>query len=182
MNNPAFVPWLRAGYDLFAHDGPAGLKVEVLARRVGKSKSSFYHHFADTEVFTEQLLAYHLQQARLVADRERRCRSIDPELIEVLLDVPSNLLFDRQLRIHRHVPAFSRCFRQTMQLTTEAFATVWAAEMGLANRPDTATELLVFAVENFYAQLTEKTLTYKGLSTYFSEVQSLIGGVKKAAV
>jgi AcrR family transcriptional regulator len=181
MPNLVTEPWLRAGYGLFAHEGLVGLKVEVLARLVGKSKSSFYHHFADVEVFTELLLAYHLQQATHVADRERRCRRIDPELIEVLLDVKSTLLFDRQLRIHRHVPAFRQCFDQTTRLTIEAFATVWAAEMGLANRPDTATDLLVFAVENFYAQLTEELLTYKGLSAYFGNIQSLVGGVRKAA-
>jgi AcrR family transcriptional regulator len=181
MPNDSLTPWLRAGYDLFAHAGPAGLKVEVLARRVGKSKSSFYHHFADTEVFTECLLTYHLQQATQIADRERRCRTIDPELIGVLLDVKPNLLFDRQLRMHRHVPAFRECFDKTTRLTTEAFATVWAMEMGLSHQPDTATDFLAFAIENFYAQFTEYSLTYNDLLAYFKGIQALVGGVKKAA-
>ncbi|MEM7514864.1 MAG: TetR/AcrR family transcriptional regulator, partial [Bacteroidota bacterium] len=52
-------PWLKAGYDIFSQEGPGGLKVERLARIVGKSKSSFYHHFADLEIYTSFLLEYH---------------------------------------------------------------------------------------------------------------------------
>nr|WP_245550167.1 TetR/AcrR family transcriptional regulator [Haliscomenobacter hydrossis] len=28
------------------------MKIEVLAKKVGISKSSFYHHFVDLEIFT----------------------------------------------------------------------------------------------------------------------------------
>lgn len=33
--------------------------------------SSFYHHFADLEVFTEVLMEEHLKRASIVAERER---------------------------------------------------------------------------------------------------------------
>jgi AcrR family transcriptional regulator len=59
--------WLFAGYELFAEKGPEGLKIEVLAQKVGISKSSFYHHFADLELFTDFLLKYYLDQAKRMA-------------------------------------------------------------------------------------------------------------------
>ncbi|NQZ48466.1 MAG: TetR/AcrR family transcriptional regulator, partial [Erythrobacter sp.] len=65
------LPWIKAGYTLFAEEGPQGLKVEVIARRVNKSKSSFYHHFADLEVFTEFLLDHHLKQSAHLAELEK---------------------------------------------------------------------------------------------------------------
>lgn len=41
------------------------MKVERLAKAVGKNKSSFYHFFADLEVFTDFLLKYHLAQSEI---------------------------------------------------------------------------------------------------------------------
>lgn len=42
MNEGLKLPWIIAGYDLFAKEGPKGLKIEVMASNVKKSKSSFY--------------------------------------------------------------------------------------------------------------------------------------------
>ena len=69
------LDWLQQGYTTFAHHGPEALKVERLARAVGKSKSSFYHHFADPEGFQESLLRHHLEKARLIAKKEAACQS-----------------------------------------------------------------------------------------------------------
>jgi AcrR family transcriptional regulator len=51
MHNDKKDTWIQAGYALFAEQGPSALKIEVLAKMVGISKSSFYHYFADLEVF-----------------------------------------------------------------------------------------------------------------------------------
>ncbi len=75
MNQDTKQPWILTGYRLFDQQGPVGLKVEVLAREVGKSKSSFYHHFADLEAFTEAMLVHHLQQSRLIAEQEAHSRA-----------------------------------------------------------------------------------------------------------
>ena len=54
-------PWIEIGYKTFAKLGPDGLKIEALARAVGKSKSSFYHLFATLEIFQRALLIHHLE-------------------------------------------------------------------------------------------------------------------------
>jgi AcrR family transcriptional regulator len=99
--------WLQAGYELFAAGGPAGLKIEVLAKQVGISKSSFYHHFADLEIFRDLLLAYHVRQAHRLAEKEAACACINPALITVLVAHKTDLLFQRQLRVHRHNHLYS---------------------------------------------------------------------------
>ena len=52
--------WIITGYESFAQSGESGLKIEQLAKVVGISKSSFYHHFADLDIFIEKLLLHHL--------------------------------------------------------------------------------------------------------------------------
>ena len=87
-------PWILAGYEIFAYKGPIALKVEVLARIVGKNKSSFYHHFADLEVFIEILLDYHLDRAAIIAKQESECKNVVPELLLLILEVKQDLFFD----------------------------------------------------------------------------------------
>ena len=82
------LPWIEAGYELFAAQGPDGLRVETLARKVGISKSSFYHHFADIDVFTERLLEWHLDRAVEIAGRARDCRTFDPDFCIYWPNIP----------------------------------------------------------------------------------------------
>ena len=53
MTNDSKEIWIKKGYEIFAISGQNGLKIEPLAKTVGKSKSSFYHHFTDLELFTD---------------------------------------------------------------------------------------------------------------------------------
>lgn len=43
--------WLDLGLAALIEDGPAGLTIEAMCRRAGKTKGSFYAHFATTEAF-----------------------------------------------------------------------------------------------------------------------------------
>ena len=128
-------PWIEAGYEIFAREGPKGLKVEQIARVVGKSKSSFYHLFADLEVFQQKLLEYHLQRAKEIAVEAAKCKNMVPDFINMGLEAKSDLLFDRQLRVHRDNPEFRRCFEHANTIVVEAFTGIWAEAFGLADRP-----------------------------------------------
>ena len=169
--------WLHYGYTTFALYGPEALKVERLARDVGKSKSSFYHHFADLEVFTERLLSRHLDQARLIAQKEAACQSLE-ELIEVLLDHKMDLLFNRQLRVHRSNLYFERCFEETAALTVPAILPVWTKILGLKEQSYLAGLVLQLSLENFYIQLTPETLNRTWLLEYFEGLKHLVRSFK----
>jgi AcrR family transcriptional regulator len=141
-------PWMEKGYRTFAYEGPQGLKVERLAKEVGKSKSSFYHHFADLEVFTSVLLDYHLKQADLLAEKESNCKTIE-ELIDVLVDHKVDLLFNRQLRVHRANPEFCSCLMETGKVTTQAIIGLWAEALELKDQTYLAGLVLKLSLENF---------------------------------
>jgi AcrR family transcriptional regulator len=179
MGEAIKLPWIEAGYNLFSEHGPNGLKVEVIAREVKKSKSSFYHHFSNLEVFTEELLFFHMQRANMIADRERACKTIVPELLNVLVDAKTDLLFNRQLRIHRDNTAFKRCFEQSNQLASEALMNLWATELGLADNQKLADLLFKLTMDNFYLQISDKNLTYPWLLNYFAELAVMVAEMRK---
>ena len=176
--NKTQMPWIEKGYQVFAYEGPTGLKVERLARQINKNKSSFYHHFADLEVFTNFLLNHHLEQAYLIAEKEAQCKTLE-ELIEVILEHKIDLLFNRQLKIHRENPEFEKVFTQTNMITTQAIIGLWAEILELKGETHLAGLVLKLSLENFYLQITDETLNRDWLNNYFIELRSLIRAFKK---
>ncbi len=171
--------WLNTGYNLFAHEGPAGLKVEVIARVVQKSKSSFYHHFADLEVFTGLLLDRHLHRSEELAIKERQCQVIDPELIDLMLAYKVDLLFNRQLRVYRDNPAFHDCLERSNRMVEAAFLDLWVRDLGLQNKPTLARQLYEHSLDNFYLCITEQNLNKTWLTQYFEQINTLVAHIKQ---
>ncbi len=172
-------PWILAGYRLFAKEGPSGLKVQVMAREVQKNKSSFYHLFADLQVFTEVLLQYHLERSKVIAHQETFCQNLVPDLVNLLLDAKEDLLFNRQLRIHRDKANFSYFLEKSDAVVQDSFYKVWARDIGLEAKPQLAKDVFALALENFYLQLTDQRLNYEWLSEYFQELRMLVKQFKR---
>jgi len=179
-NKPTItLPWIHAGYDIFSHEGPKGLKVETLARAVQKNKSSFYHLFADVEVFTEMLLEYHLERGGIIAAQARLCRTMVPDMLHLLLEVKQDILFNRQLRIHRDIPEFRMCFEKANGQVVEAFLSLWAEALNLGDKTYLAQIILNLTIENFYLRVTAETLTYDWLTAYLHEIQFMVQEIVK---
>lgn len=164
--------WIDAGYEVFASEGPEALKVEKLARRVGVNKSSFYHFFADLEVFIEELLKHHFSQAMIVVQKESEAKT-QAELVGILMDHKLDLLFNRRLRIHREVEAYNKCFEEINQYSIPALLPLWAKIIGLEERGSLAKMVLMLSVENFFLQFTQET-DATWLNNYLTEVQSMV--------
>lgn len=171
------LPWLEAGYITFAMEGPTAIKVERLARSVGKNKSSFYFLFADIEVFIGHLLRYHMEQVEVLAEKEAQCSSLE-ELIELIVANKTDLLFNRQLKIHRENPEFEACFCKTNQMTVASITELWKEMLGLENESYLAGLVLKLSLENFYLQITDETLNKDWLNSYFAELQQLVQSFK----
>jgi AcrR family transcriptional regulator len=172
--NDSKRPWILVGYQIFSREGPKGLKIEVLARQVKKSKSSFYHHFADLEIFTEMLLRYHLERAEIIAERESQCKNVIPDLLHVLLEFKQDLFFNRQLRVNRHINQFKNCFEKSSKNLGEAILGIWADTLGLTGNSKLAGLVLGLSLENFYLQITEETFTYEWLKNYVNHLQVMV--------
>lgn len=48
--------WVAAGLELLRREGEDALTIQRLCERLGRTKGSFYHHFADVTAFHEALL------------------------------------------------------------------------------------------------------------------------------
>ena len=175
-------PWLEVGYELFTTYGLEGLKVEKMANIIGKSRSSFYHHFADIEIFTEMLLQVHTERSALIAEREQACETLVPDLIEVLVAFKKDLLFSRQLRVHRHIKAFRRCFESVNEKVGGAFFEVWAHDLGLSEEKQIAEGLLDLIMDNFYLQITEENLNAAWLTEYVNGIKSFASQIQHPGV
>ncbi|GAB2521467.1 TetR/AcrR family transcriptional regulator [Spirosoma aerophilum] len=165
--------WIKVGYEIFALSGESGLKVETLARKVGISKSSFYHHFADLEVFIELLLAFHLVQSQVIADKEKKAANIDPELIQILVAHKTDLLFNRQLRINQQYKAYKETLLRSNQIIGSEFVSIWVKDQQLPLSQNQAEGLFELALENFFLQINAETLTNEWLSDYFKNLKRI---------
>ncbi len=57
VNQPR-TAWLEAGLGLLSSVGPQAITVEQLCKSVGRSKGSFYHHFADVNAYGDELVSF----------------------------------------------------------------------------------------------------------------------------
>lgn len=172
--------WIKIGYKIFSEKGPDGIKVQTISKVMGKSKSSFYHFFSDKEIFIEALLNYHLERATLIIEKEKQCKNVNPELIEVLLEFKEDLLFSRQLRIHRDVKVYKDCFEKINQMSAEAILGIWSEMLDLKDNSASANMVFNLSLENFYLQITEETLTFKWLDNYTKELKAMVESIQSS--
>ena len=170
MNNHQDI-WIKTGYEILAIDGEQGLKVESLAKKVGISKSSFYHHFADLELFTETLLKHHLDQSEIIANKEKKVNKIDPELIDIIVEHKIDFLFNRQLRFNQQKISFKNTIDKSNQIVGNEFIILWSKELNLSLKQ--LEGLFELALENFYLQINLENLNKKWLSNYFSNLKRI---------
>jgi AcrR family transcriptional regulator len=90
LDKPA---WIAAAIDQLAETGIDGLRVEVLAKRLGVTKGSFYWHFKDRDALLESLLDTWRRQATFaIIDRIERFQDGAKQRLLRLIRRP----FDRQ--------------------------------------------------------------------------------------
>lgn len=165
--------WIESGYRFFAFEGPGGLKIERISKEVGKNKSSFYHLFGNLELYTQRLLAFHFSQAKIIADKESTAKN-EKELINVIMDHRIDLLFNKQLRVHRENRDFENCFNQINQISIPAILPLWKKIIGISENTSLAQMVLTLSLENFYLQITDETLNESWLATYFATIREMI--------
>jgi AcrR family transcriptional regulator len=165
--------WITTGYELFALSGHASIKIEPLAKLVGISKSSFYHHFADLDLFIDALLHHHLEKSYIIAKKEEEAKSIDPELVNILVEHRIDLLFNRQLRIYKNIESFEETLCKSNKIIGDAFKTAWSKELNPQLNQNQIEAVFSLAIENFYLQINPDNLNKQWLSEYFANLKKI---------
>lgn len=162
--------WIHKGYEIFSLFGADGLKIEQLAKEVGISKSSFYHHFADLDVFIDQLLIHHLNKSHELAEKERNAKKINPDLIHILIEHKTDLLFNRQLRFHANNSKYQDTLRRSSQIIGTDFIQLWLSDTQLNLTPKQAEGIFELALENFFLQINTNNINPNWLASYFDHL------------
>lgn len=165
--------WIEVGYKIFALEGFKALKVERLAKKVGISKSSFYHHFADLDTFIEILLQHHIRQSHILAQKEQNAKNIFPELIDILVEYKIDLLFNRELRVHRNNPLFAETLSKSNEAIGNSFMLIWIKELNLQLSHVQLDAIFELALENFFLQINSENLNPQWLASYFLNLKKL---------
>lgn len=167
------TPWILQGYETFARFGENGLVVEQLAKDVGISKSSFYHHFADLDVFLEKICLHHLRQSEIIAEKERNAENIHSDLIRILIEHKTDLLFNRQLRIHADKPRYKDTLMQSSAIIGKDFIQLWLKDARLNLTPGQAEGIFELAMENFFLQIHADNINPDWLSAFFNNLNRI---------
>lgn len=165
--------WIKKGYEVFALSGEKGIIIEQLAKEVGKSKSSFYHHFADIDIFLEKLLLHHLNMSSIIAEKERNAKTINPDLINILIEHKTDLLFNRQLRINSNNSNFKKVLIKSNEIIGKDFIKLWLKDTSLKLTSKQAEGFFELAMENFYLQINQENITKIWLANYFDNLNRI---------
>ncbi|VFB03174.1 Bacterial regulatory proteins, tetR family [Chryseobacterium taihuense] len=158
---------------MLALQGENALKIEMLAKKIGISKSSFYHHFADMQLFVEALLNYHLEQSKVIAEKEKLAQTIQPELIEILVAHRIDLLFNRQLRFNQQKNEFRETLEKSNQIIGNEFVRIWATDLQLNLSVKQLESIFELALENFFLQINPENITFEWISNYFENLKRI---------
>jgi AcrR family transcriptional regulator len=174
--------WIVKGYETFALLGEKGLIIEQLAKEVGKSKSSFYHHFADLDIFLEKILLHHLNKSSIIAEKERKAEKINPDLINILIEHKTDLLFNRQLRINSNKSNFKELLIKSSETIGNDFIKLWLTDTKLNLTPKQAEGIIELAMENFFLQINQDNINKEWLATYFDNLNRITRNFKATIV
>jgi AcrR family transcriptional regulator len=166
-------PWIDAGYAMFSKNGPVGIKVDLLAKAVGKSRSSFYHHFADVEIFMDEVLKHHMRRAVTVAEKTKHCKAMEPDFLLLIIEEKDYILFNRQLRMNRHVEEYKNAFEASMALVFTHSMPLWCSMMGIENNADVARNSYGITADVLFHRLTEENFKLPWLKGFMQEIKAV---------
>ncbi len=94
--------WIAGGLLLLAEEGLAGIKIDVLAGRLGVTKGSFYWHFESLPAFLEAMVEYYCARRDAEVDAFPTAAPADPSarlmyLMERISD-PATWNLERAIR------------------------------------------------------------------------------------
>lgn len=165
--------WVIKGYETYALKGFEFLKIEQLSKDVGISKSSFYHHFADLDYFLENLIDYHYKRCLILSKKEKECKRINPDLIDILIEHKTDLLFHRQLRVNKSNKVIELALIKSEKILGNYAVMLWAKEINLKLTTSQLEGVFEIATDDFYMKINKDNLNFTYISNYFQKLSDI---------
>jgi AcrR family transcriptional regulator len=182
MKSSSYQNWISEGYTVFAYKGPAAIIIENIAAKLGVSKSSFYHHFGEQPYFIEMLLEEHLERAQVMGREAALLTSFIPGFLQLLLQHKTDVLFNKQLRIHRENKTYQTCFQQAAGTVNSNIQDIWKVFIGVEKDNETADKLFLVIEDMFYQRVTTENFTVDFMEALSYELKALVENLSAAAI
>lgn len=163
--------WVEKGYEHFALYGPEHLSINKISKEIESSRACFYHYFGDIDVFIDELLHLHeeiSQEFNLIGKRE--CKTLLPDLYNLLANYPIPLKFCRQLFINRSNLLYNTAFIKAYKDSSITFALkLFSQQYELKNNEETF-NLWATVGDSWYSRLDINDLSAKKMQEIAEEV------------
>lgn len=167
--------WIEKGYEHFALYGPAKLSINKISKEIELSRASFYHYFADLELFIEELLDLHWQVNQDFASiGAKECKKYSPDLYLLLEKYPIPLQFSKQLFLNRNIPAYNYLFMKILSAIGSLFCLKLFSEQFNIRNDEDACNLWQIVVEAWYSRLDVNDLTAKKMAQLEKEIMDSV--------
>jgi AcrR family transcriptional regulator len=179
-HSKSYNAWIKAGYELFAQEGPEGIQIERLARILELNKSGFYHYFGNHDTFYQHLIHHHLLQADLLAKRIKSLDNFMPGCIQILAESSMTVLMQKQLQRASHIPIFAKAYQDMNNKVDHIILPLWADFIDLSDNPSLALFYLDFVRDIFYARVTSATLSFEFIFDICMQAKEVGDGFKNS--
>lgn len=178
MTIPGKKDIIEIGYSIFALEGPEHLD-EKVAEEVKIKRSELQDRFGVHDDIVEQLLAYHIEIIDDFLEDLRKCKTWDPDFINLIVDYKIPILFNRQLKLHSSDPVFNLAYHRISYLIRTEALDKWGKYTGLSKHVALSAELLEVIRDMFHSRITPENLNYEYLKALSVEFKSIIARLIK---
>jgi AcrR family transcriptional regulator len=176
----SYYTWIKAGYELFAEEGPEGIQIERLARILNLNKSGFYHYFGSHETYFEHLMQYHLHHTSQMADTLKAMHKSMSGFFQLLVDYSIPVLVQKQLQRAHHISLFATTYEEVNNNVDPVILPFWADFIEIPDNPTLALQYLKFVREVLYVRVTPATLTLEFISDFSQEAKEICDGFRNS--
>lgn len=166
--------WIKEGYQILALDGFEGIKIERLARTLHLNKSGFYHYFGRMKTYVDSLLEYHIRGANKIARDIQRCKSIDPDLLKLIVRHRTFFLVESHLLVKSIPTHGAKNFGEAGKIIIEQFLKLWKKETTVPEDSDVARRYLDILRHFFYARINPTNINYEFLHQLAVETKDVL--------
>jgi len=177
MSKVKIDAWIKAGYKLFGREGIEGVKVERLARILQLNKSGFYHYFGSMKIYLKNLLQYHVESSKLIAEEIAGCENLDPDVLHLMIKHKGFFLVESQLLLKSKPAYFSSEVDEASKIINKELLPLWRKETRLPEDSAVALSYLNMILHFFYARVNSDNLTYQFLHSLTLETEDVLNKV-----
>ena len=168
--------WIEKGYEYFALYGPDNLNINKISKDIGLARTTFYHHFGDLEIFTEELLDRHWEiclQTSIIGSK--KCKKLFPDLYNLAEQYPIPLKFSKQLFLNRHILSFNYLFVKAYNYHANTFVLkLFSEQFNLNQTKENLINLWTTVGDSWYSRLDVNDLSAKKMQLLAEDIMKSV--------